>query len=42
MENIFYTHPQRPSEKTIQLIKQIAYTLRIVKLSGKADVFCIN
>ena len=42
MENLFHTHPQKPSEATIRLIKQIAYTYRFVKLGGRKDTFCIN
>lgn len=30
----------RPSRKTINMIKQIAYTYRAIKMNGRA--FCLN
>ncbi len=32
----------RPSQKTINLIKQIAYTYRVVQINGRNEVFCLN
>lgn len=31
-----------PSEKTLQLIKQIAYTYRVARVNGKNTAFCLN
>jgi len=31
-----------PSEKTLKLIKQIAYTYKAIKMNGKNDVFCLS
>ena len=31
-----------PSEKTLQIIRQIAYTYRVIKVNGKNEVFCLN
>ena len=30
------------SEKTLQIIRQIAYTYRVIKVNGKNEVFCLN
>ncbi|MFC2440688.1 MAG: hypothetical protein ACFNVH_07750 [Segatella maculosa] len=32
----------RPSEKTLKMIRQIAYTYRAIKMNGKNEVFCLN
>lgn len=32
----------RPSQQTINLIKQIAYTYRVVQINGRNEVFCLN
>jgi hypothetical protein len=32
----------RPSEKTLQLIRQIAYTYRVLRNSGHPQVYCLN
>lgn len=42
MKHIFTSEEMRPSERTIRLIKQIAYTYRAIKLNGKYEVFCLN
>ena len=42
MKHLFTPEEMRPSEKTIRLIKQIAYTYRTVKLNGKYEAFCLN
>ena len=31
-----------PSEKTLLLIRQIAYTYRTININGEQDVFCLN
>lgn len=32
----------RPSRKTINMIKQIAYTYRAIKMNGRYEAFCLN
>ncbi len=32
----------QPSEKTLNLIRQIAYTYRTIYINGKAETFCLN
>lgn len=32
----------KPKEKTLQLIREIAYTYRVMKINGKRVVYCIN
>lgn len=32
----------RPSEHTLNIIRQIAYTYRVMKLTGKTDPLCLN
>ena len=32
----------RPSEKTLKMIRQIAYTYRAIKMNGKNEAFCLN
>lgn len=32
----------RPSRKTINMIKQIAYTYRAIKMNGCYEAFCLN
>ena len=31
-----------PSEKTLQIIRQIAYTYRVARVNGKNTAFCLN
>lgn len=31
-----------PSEKTLNIIKQIAYTYRVIKSNGQNEIFCLN
>lgn len=31
-----------PSEKTLNIIRQIAYTYRVIKNNGHNDVYCLN
>lgn len=38
----FTPEEMRPSEQTLKLIRQIAYTYRVFKNSGKPQVFCLN
>lgn len=32
----------QPSEKTLNIIRQIAYTYRVITVNGKQEVFCLN
>ena len=32
----------RPSENTLNIIRQIAYTYRVLKSSGKPVSYCLN
>ena len=38
----FTQNETSPSEKTLQIIRQIAYTYRVIKVNGKNEVFCLN
>lgn len=42
MKHLFTYEEMRPSERTIRIIKQIAYTYRTIKMNGKYEVFCLN
>ena len=43
MKHLFVTDKvMRPSQQTIDLIKQIAYTYRVVRINGRNEVFCLN
>ena len=42
MKYIFTPEELRPSKRTIQIIKQIAYTYRAFKMNGKYEVLCLN
>ena len=32
----------QPSEKALNIIRQIAYTYRVITVNGKKEVFCLN
>lgn len=32
----------KPSEQTLNIIRQIAYTYRVVKATGKVSKYCLN
>ena len=32
----------QPSENTLNIIRQIAYTYRVITVNGKKEVFCLN
>ncbi len=32
----------RPSEQTLNIIRQVAYTYRTVILNGKVESYCLN
>ncbi len=40
----YFTHSieVNPSEATLRLIRQIAYTYRVIRINGKAEAFCLN
>ena len=38
----FTSEEAKPSEKTLNLIRQIAYTYRVININGKYEVFCLN
>ena len=42
MKHIFTSEEMRPSKRTINIIKQIAYTYRAMQINGKMEVFCPN
>lgn len=31
-----------PSERTLNIIRQIAYTYRVIKVNGHKEVYCLN
>ncbi len=40
---VHFTHDEwSPSEKTIKLIKQIAYSCRSFRLDGQSHLYCLN
>lgn len=38
----FTLEENSPSDKTLNIIRQIAYTYRVIKLGGKNEVYCLN
>ncbi|WP_298451012.1 hypothetical protein [uncultured Prevotella sp.] len=38
----FTKEENKPSNNTINIIKQIAYTYRSIKLNGKNEAYCLN
>ena len=42
MVRIFTSEELKPSEKTLNIIRQIAYTYRVIKINGKMKTFCLN
>lgn len=32
----------KPSEKTLHLIRQIAYTYRVLRSNGRPQAYCLN
>ncbi|ERJ78373.1 MULTISPECIES: hypothetical protein [Prevotella] len=42
MVRIFTSEELKPSEKTLNLIRQIAYTYRVIKINEKMQTFCLN
>lgn len=42
MKHFFTLETSSPSEKTINIIKQIAYSCRAMKVGGQYQMFCLN
>lgn len=42
MKYIFTFERKSPSEETIHIIKQIAYTYKAMKANGNQGVICLN
>ena len=40
--NIFTPEEIKPSEKTLAIIRQLAYTYRVIKINGRKQSFCLN
>lgn len=38
----FTLEEKKPSQKTLNIIKQIAYTYRVIKMNGNNEVYCLN
>ena len=42
MIELFTKEELTPSEKTLNIIRQIAYTYRVMKVNGKLETYCLN
>ena len=42
MVRIFTSEELKPYEKTLNLIRQMAYTYRVNKINEKMQTFCLN
>lgn len=42
MEYIFTSEEVKPSEKTLNFIRQIAYTYRVIRMNGRTESYCLN
>ena len=38
----FTNDDTRPSEKTLNIIRQVAYTYRVMKHEGVSEFYCLN
>ena len=38
----FTQEEAQPSENTLKLIRQIAYTYRTMKMGGRLETYCLN
>lgn len=38
----FTKEENKPSKNTLNIIKQITYTYRSIKLNGKNEAYCLN
>lgn len=32
----------KPSERTLNIIRQIAYTYRVIRINGRNEAYCLN
>jgi len=32
----------KPSEQTLNIIRQVAYTYRVMKINGRYEAYCLN
>ena len=39
---LFTQDELKPSEQTLNLIRQVAYTYRVVRMGAKKEMFCLN
>ena len=39
---LFTQEELKPSEQTLNLIRQVAYTYRVVRMGAKKEMFCLN
>ena len=42
MKHFFTLETASPSEKTLNIIRQIAYSCRSIKVNGKCELVCLN
>lgn len=40
--NLFTPEELQPSEQTLNLIRQIAYTYRVINMNGRQESLCLN
>ncbi len=40
----YYITPEeiKPSEKTLNIIRQVAYTYRVIEIDGHNEYYCLN
>lgn len=38
----FTLEEKNPSNKTLNFIRQIAYTYRVMKMNGQNEIYCLN
>lgn len=38
----FTPEEKKPSSRTLNFIKQIAYTYRVINFNGNKEVYCLN
>ena len=38
----FTSEEAKPSEKTLNFIRQIAYTYRVLTMNGRTESYCLN
>lgn len=39
---LFTLEESQPSQKTLNMIRQIAYTYRVIQVNGKNEAYCLN